>query len=142
MKLLSIFLSSLLLAVGITAAASTKAHGELHDRMESIEETLGKLRRTLRDENQRAESLKHIASLQEDTLACKLLVPESIEAAPKAAQSKMKSEYRRMMVDLLRFQLDLEAALLDGDADAVKSSFKKIRNMEDTGHERFNGEEG
>ena len=46
-----------------------------------------------------------------------------------------------MMVDLLAAQLDLEAALLDGDAEATKAAFARVREMEDLGHERFSDEE-
>ena len=115
--------------------------GEMHERMETIEEELGKLRRSLRSEEKLGESLATLAAMQEATLACKGLVPELVEGLPEGDQPAMKTAYRRMMVDFLTYQLELEAALLDGDADAVKAAFKKVRNMEDEGHERFTEEE-
>ena len=46
------------------------------------------------------------------------------------------------MVDFLMRQLELEAALLDGNPEAIKAAFESLRAMEDTGHERFAPEEG
>ena len=132
------------LGLAITSPASSAPRSdedELHERMESIEEVLGKLRRSLRDESKRGESLAQIHAMQKDTLACKLLVPEMIEKLPEPKQVEEKKAYRRMMVDMLASQLELEAALLDGDSDAAKKAFKKLRNMEDAGHERFTEEE-
>jgi len=122
-------------------AAPADEGNELHEHMEVIEEALGKLRRSLRDEQRNEESLAHIAVLQKETLACKLLVPEVVEELAEPQRSEEKTAYRRMMVDMLASQLELEAALLDGDADAAKKAFRKLRNMEDPGHERFTAEE-
>ena len=41
------------------------------------------------------------------------------------------------MVDFLTHQLELEAALLDGDAPRAKKAFESFRSMEDSSHERF-----
>jgi len=133
------------LGLATSAPAPSPSPGdedELHEHMEAIEEVLGKLRRSLRDENRREESLAQIALMQKETLACKQLVPGMIAelAAPRRAEEA--TAYRRMMVDMLESQLELEAALLDGDAEAAKQAFKKLRNMEDAGHERFTEEEG
>ena len=44
-------------------------------------------------------------------------------------------------VDFLTRQLELEAALLDGNSEAVKQAFERLRGMEDPAHERFAPEE-
>jgi hypothetical protein len=46
------------------------------------------------------------------------------------------------MVDFLARQLELEAALLDGDAARVQAAFQRFREMEDSAHERFAPEDG
>jgi len=149
--LFSTLLISLLCAVGMAAArpiaitesriAPARDDSELHERMETIEEILGKLRRSLRDTAKRDESISLLAAMQKETLACKSLVPELVETQPAAQQAALKTGYRRLMVDFLTAQLELEAALLDGDEAGVKAAFRKVRDMEDAGHERFTEEE-
>lgn len=115
--------------------------GELHEHMEVIDEALGKLRRSLRDPARCDESLDHIVLMQEKSLACKGLLPRLITELPVEERAAMERDYRRVMVDFLIAQLELEAALLDGDPDAAKTAFKQVRSMEESGHERFTEEE-
>jgi hypothetical protein len=115
--------------------------GELYGHMEVIEEALGKLRRSLRDPARSDEALDQIVLMQEKSLACKGLVPHLITELPVEERAAMERDYRRVMVDFLIAQLELEAALLDGDPDAAKTAFKQVRSMEAAGHERVTREE-
>lgn len=137
------FLLLVLVGLGVSRNPPQEASdkGELHEHMELIEEALGKLRRSLRDPARCDESLAHIALMQEKSLACKLLAPRLISQLPGQERAAMERDYRRVMVDFLIAQLELEAALLDGDHDGAKTAFKKVREMEESGHERFTEEE-
>jgi hypothetical protein len=113
----------------------------LEDHMETIEGAVKVLRRSLRDPANRADSLELVAEIQAATVVCKSLVPPMAETVPEAERAAFVTEYRLMLVDFLGHQLALERALLADDAEAVQAAFKLVRDMEDTGHERFTEDE-
>ena len=113
---------------------------ELEKHMEAVEQAVKRLRRSLRDESKRATSLELVSELQHASLACKDLVPRMTATQPEAERAGFQEAYRRQMVDFLAAQFDLEAALLDGDAEAAQAAFKIVRDMEEQGHERFTEE--
>jgi hypothetical protein len=115
---------------------------ELAGHMEKIEDALKQLRKHLKEESGRPAALEALAEIQRETLACKELVPTSAAEVPEAERGAFVTAYRRTMVDFLLRQLELEAALLDGNVEAVKAAFERLKAMEDTGHERFAPEEG
>ena len=117
------------------------AHDELEEHMESIEDAVKRLRRSLRDDANRADSLELVAALQRASVTAKSEAPPMAASVPDGERDAFLTAYRRTMVDFLRVQLDLEAALLDGDAEAATEAFERVRDMEDSGHERFTEEE-
>jgi len=119
-----------------------KLETELAGRMEKIEHALKRLRKDLKDTNGYPAALAALAEIQEQSLVCKLLVPASAAERSESERGAFVTSYRRTMVDFLTRQLELEAALLDQDAEAVKSAFERLRAMEDSSHERFAPEEG
>jgi len=110
--------------------------------MEKVEDALKQLRRQLKDENGRSAALDTLLEIQRQSLACKVLVPAQAAKVPEAERAAFVTAYRRTMVDFELRQLELEAALLDQDADGIKSAFERLRSMEDSSHERFAPEEG
>jgi hypothetical protein len=115
---------------------------ELASRMEKIEDALKQLRKDLKDPGATPAALAGLAGIQAETLACKLLVPASAAEQAEGERAAFVTAYRRTMVDFLLRQLELEAALLDQDAEGTKSAFERLRAMEDSAHERFAPEEG
>ena len=128
-----------LFAVALDAGPQDEEHevSLLEDQMETIEGAIKVLRRSLRDPANRADSLELVAEIQAATVVCKSLVPPLVETLPEGERAAFVTEYRLMLVDFLGLQLELERALLAGDAEATKAAFKQVREMEDTGHERF-----
>ena len=110
---------------------------ELAKNMEAIEDTVKLLRKHMKDDATRAQALEALSEIQRLSLACKTLVPSEAAKLPEAERLAMATAYRRTMVDFLMRQLELEAALLDGDAAAAKTAFDRFREMEDSSHERF-----
>ncbi len=110
---------------------------ELAGHMEKIEDTAKLLRKHLKDEGARPAALEALAEIQRQTLICKALVPAAAAQLPEGEKSAFVTAYRRTMVDFLTRQLELEAALLDGNAEAARSAFERFREMEDSAHERF-----
>ena len=115
---------------------------ELAGHMEKIEDALKQLRKHLKEESARPAALEALAEIQRETLTCKALVPASAAEVPEGERGAFVTAYRRTMVDFLLRQLELEAALLDGDAQTIKSAFERLKAMEDSGHERFAPEDG
>jgi len=110
---------------------------ELEEHMERIERSVKALRRSLRDPALAAESLQTLAEIQAQTLACKPLTPAATARLPEGEREAFVKAYRKAMIDFLTRQLELEAALLEGDEEAVKTAFDAFREMEDPSHERF-----
>ena len=113
----------------------------LEEHMESIEDAVKRLRRSLRDPANLAGSLELVARMQADTLVCKGLEPRLSAGLPADERAASATAYRRLMVDFLSAQLELEAALLDGDAEATSAAFQRVRDFEEPGHERFTEQE-
>lgn len=109
----------------------------LAGHMEVLEAHLAKLRRTLRDEDRRDESLAHIAGIQAAVVASKAEAPAMLASILEGEQAAFQTAYRREMVGMLKHLCDLELAVLDGETDQARTIFKVIRQMEDDGHERF-----
>ena len=146
MRLLTLPALLLVVASSTRTPVQEKRHSkpetELSGHMEKIEDTLKQLRKLLKDENSRPAALEALLEIQRQTLACKVLVPAQAAKVPEAERPAFVTAYRRTMVDFQMRQLELEAALLDQDAEAIKTSFERLRTMEDSSHERFAPEEG
>ena len=110
---------------------------ELGSHMEKIEDTVKLLRKNLKEPATWPAALDAVAEIERHSLAAKKLVPAAAAKLPEAERAAFVQAFRRQMVDFLRHQLDLEAALLDGNAEAAKAAFDSFRAMEDPSHERF-----
>ncbi len=143
MKTLLILLALPLLALPFVQEQEHAEHEEtpLEEQMLLLEENLGKLRRSLRDEAKTDESLAALLAMQAATMRSKVLVPEMAAEIPEAEREAFVADFRKTLIDLLREQLALEVALIDGDREEAKAIFKRIRATEESGHEKFTHEE-
>ena len=114
---------------------------ELAQLMEKLEDQLKPLRKNLREDGSPAVARAALVEIERLTLACKELEPSAAAKLPEAERAAFVTAFRRTMVDFLTRQLELEAALLDGDAAAAQAAFDRFREMEDSSHERFAPEE-
>jgi hypothetical protein len=110
---------------------------ELAERMEELEDHTKALRKSLKPEGSSADALTHLAEIQRLTLVCKTMTPAAAGKLPEKERAAFVTAFRRSMVDFMQRQLELEAALLDGDAPAAQAAFDRFREMEDSSHERF-----
>lgn len=110
---------------------------ELAKQMEIIDEGMKKLRRSLRQPEQNAESLEMIAKMQAATVASKGMVPVMAKSVPEAERAKFIAAYRKDMAAMLAEIAQLEIALLDGDNKKAQELHKSLSDREDSGHEKF-----
>lgn len=139
--LLALGASAVILAARPQDPESEAEHSELEEQMEHIEGALKSLRRSMRNEEALAQSLEHVSTIQAATITSKALLPPMVESLPEAERAAFVTAYRQEMLDFLGYQIELERALLAGDAEAAKDAFKLVHDMEDKGHERFTVDE-
>jgi soluble cytochrome b562 len=145
--LLCLALAGPLLSAGLLPAptarqdAADEGEDPIHDSMEVIEDALGRLRRAIRSTDTFPDALVAVNEMERATLRAKDLVPPMTAELPEAQRPAFVVDYRKMLIEMLEAELALETALLDGDLDATKAAFKRLRAFEDEGHERFMEEE-
>lgn len=109
----------------------------LSKEMETMDEGLKKLRRSLRDPAQNATSLEWIAKIQAATVASKGMTPAMASTIPEADRGKWVINYRKDMAKLLATMAQMEVAVLDGDSAKAQDLYKSLKTQESEGHEKF-----
>jgi len=125
------------LALGAISAPQEEEETELEKQMVVVEDGVKALRRSTRDPSRVAESLATLATVQAAALAAKQEVPVMAAAIPEGEREAFVKGYRKEMVIFVTSLLELETALLDGDADVIKAAYRTVHDMEDSGHDRF-----
>jgi hypothetical protein len=110
---------------------------ELHEHMETIEESMKKLRRTIRKADGTADSLDLIARIEQEALVCKGMVPSRAATLPEAERQKFLNAYRKDMAGFITQVLQLESAVIDGDADKAMALYKGLKTVEDDSHDKY-----
>ena len=83
------------------------------------------------------QSLKDIAQLQRDVVIAKGLVPPSVNHQSGDAKAEELTNYRAMMISMIRSLLDLEEAVVAKKADDVKKVLGEIEELQKQGHKEF-----
>src|SRR5688572_12939793 len=123
------------------AAAEAKAEDtELAKQMEVIEDGMKKLRRTLRGAEGNADSLKTIGAMQAAAVASKELTPVMAAKVPEADRQEFLTDYRKEMVGMIGELCQMELAVLDGNHEKAQEIHKKLKDVEEAGHEKFTQE--
>jgi hypothetical protein len=141
---------SITLCLAITIAISTsllhppRAHAEdkvkkseLANNMSDIDDTMKKLRRSIRKPEADAQSLQLIADLQRQMLTCKTMIPSKTAKIPEADRPKFIAAYRKEMAGVMINFCELEQAILDGDHPKAIDIYKSITEREDKAHDQF-----
>jgi soluble cytochrome b562 len=110
---------------------------ELQKKMEEVETGLKKLRRTLRKPEDNADSLKTIAGVKAAMEACKKLAPDMASSIPEADRAKFVEAYRKDMDAVIAEMGKMEKAVKDGKNDEAQEILKKLKEMEEAGHEKY-----
>lgn len=120
-----------------TSGEEKKVKTDLHKKMEVIDNGMKKLRRTLRKKENNPESLELITSIEEAAIACKQMTPSRTTTMPADQQPAFLVTYRKEMAKLVGEMVQMETALLDGDNASAQEVFKKLKDTEEDGHDKF-----
>jgi hypothetical protein len=89
------------------------------------------------DDAKQEQALTDIATMLRDAAISKLQVPPRVSKLQGDEKTKAIASYRTMMSGLMRTLLDLEDAVTDKKADAVKKGFADIEEIMKQGHDEF-----
>lgn len=123
------------------SAVRVDDHGALEEGMEAIKSSIRSLRRSLKKPEMDAASLATVAKMQVATIRAKGEVPHMTGTLPEQEQPAFVKAYRHEMIRLMRATLTLEAAIVDGEREAIQEAFSALRKLEDPAHERFTEDE-
>ena len=126
---MTIALAALLLLSPLAFDLSTATAGdheehetELHQKMEQIGETMGALRKQLKDPSKNADSLAKIVAAEKLALECKDLKPALLKKIADGEKETFLLNYRKEMVRLITELMKLELLIAEG---LLKATTKK-----------------
>ena len=105
--------------------------------MEIIEESMKKLRRTLRKPDTNADSLVLIEKLEKACIASKDLVPAMASKIPEAERAKWVESYKKDMDAFIKTLGEMKTAVKEGKNDKAQEVYKTLKTQEDKGHEKY-----
>lgn len=111
--------------------------------MRAMKRALRQLSQQIADPAKKDENLKLIQDMQHAALTAKGSKPETPLKAAKdaAAKAEVLAEFRGELIKLLHQLLDVEQALLEGDAARAEAALKKVPAIRDHAHEELGVEE-
>jgi hypothetical protein len=110
--------------------------------MESAEDALHALQDSALDASTLDADLAQVQAMQEGLLAAKFHIAAfRFDAAVlehfEGDEREARMEMREHMIQSIDLALDLEVALMDGDAEAARQTLAELEELEDHSHEEF-----
>jgi len=129
-------------APGVGPAAAPGAPASFHDSMEQAGRALRRLRRSEFNAESQMGDLEGIQAVQRALLDAKAAymtaeVSEAAKAEFKGENDKLRAALRLNLARGLQAALDAEVAVLEGNSEAAAAAMKKLQEVRDQGHERF-----
>jgi soluble cytochrome b562 len=110
---------------------------ELAKQMEVIDESMKKLRRTLRKAESNKESLELIEKVEHAAAKSKDLVPALAAKKPEADRAKFVENYKKDMDTFIKSVGEMKAAVQAGQNDKAQEVYKTLKTQEDKGHDKY-----
>lgn len=110
---------------------------ELAKQMETIEEAMKKLRRTLRKAESNKESLEWIEKMEKAAVKSKELMPAMAAKVPEAERAKFVEGYKKDMEVFIKSVGEMKTAVKEGKNDRALEVYKSMKAQEDKGHEKY-----
>jgi len=118
-------------------AEDKKPQTPMGKAMVQIDDGMKKLRRSLRNKDNNAQSLETIAKVEEAALECKSMTPSRATTMPSDQQPAYLTDFRKQMAALLINMCNMETAVLDGDNAKAQQIYKQLKQQEEDGHDQF-----
>ncbi len=135
--------SVLAVSPSVTNCPVASADGE--DGDEPLEKAMEKLNRGFRDLRKAgsdyAKVLELATSMQQGAMMAKTETPETVSELDVKKQPMALKKFRLTMISLCEELLALEKAALNENAGQIKASVQKLRNIQQSGHKEFKGED-
>ena len=131
-----------LLAITAFAASSAFAQakqkgGDLQSHMEAMQADEQKLKSIIDKPDKSKECLEIICDMEKHSFEAKLLEPSHAQKLPGKDKDKILKAFRVRLLDLERELRTTEQALVNGDGGAAVASFRKVQEIEKSGHAQF-----
>ena len=110
---------------------------ELAKQMETIDDSVKKLRRTLRKAESNKESLELIEKVEKAAVKCKDLTPAMAAKIPEAERAKWVESYKKDMDAFIKAVGQMKAAVKDNKNDQAQEIYKTLKSQEEKGHEKY-----
>ncbi|HZK83041.1 MAG TPA: cytochrome b562 [Humisphaera sp.] len=128
---------TLLISVPAKADEEKKQKTELHKKMETIDDGMKKLKRTLRKADQNATSLKIVGNIIEMATACRDMTPSKAAKLPEADRKKFIADYQKSMTQLIETMGEMKKAVEGGDNKKAVELHKALKDQEEDAHDKF-----
>ncbi|MBK8974731.1 MAG: hypothetical protein IPM29_02285 [Planctomycetes bacterium] len=112
---------------------------QLAQYMKEINRGLRSLRSSLQDAERTADSLQTVRAIAGLVVKARGETPHLAASVPEADRPEFLKAYALQMIEFSRKLLDLEAALIQGDAEAAQAAYTAIGELKKPSHERFKG---
>ena len=130
--------AAILMPIGARVRAEDeKGKPELEKVMEQIDKVYKQIGRWVKDPKNNEKALAKLEDMQRLTVQAKGMTPAHAAKVPEAERAKFVKEYRAMMGNMLRQELDLEDQLLEGQNDKAAETVKTLKELEENGHKEF-----
>ncbi len=135
------------LAAGVFATRPLRSApqdgGKLQAAMEEIGGAVKSIQTALKTPDTVEKALPEVWKAQRATLDAKAELPKLVaDLADEKAKRKAELAYRTQMQDLMRAFLDVEAAILAGDAKKADKALRQADNLKSAGHSQFRPRDG
>jgi len=110
---------------------------ELAKQMETIDESMKKLRRSLRKPESNKESIELIEKMEKAATKSRDLVPARAAKVPEAERAKYVENYKKDMDAFIKSVGEMKAAVADGKNDKAQDIYKTLKTQEDKGHDKY-----
>ncbi len=142
-----VWCASLVLVAGVLATqplrSAPQEGGKLHSAMEELGGAVKAIQTALKTPETIEKALPEVWKAQRATLDAKAELPKNVvELADEKAKRKAELAYRTQMQELMRALLDVEAAVLAGDAKKAEKAVRQADTLKSAGHSQFRPRDG
>jgi soluble cytochrome b562 len=128
---------ALVVAVLSLQGAARADDSPLAERMDIINKNVKKLKKSLPESSQNADSIALATEACKAAAECKTLVPAKIKDLPAEAKAKAQAEYAKMVDELVASFQGMIKALKENKNDEAQKFYEAVMDLKKRGHDKF-----